>query len=626
MQISKVVKLFGSMLIASAVVACGGGGGSAGTTPGTGGGTTTPSQAASIEIFSSSTQLSSATGSSATFTVLVKDANNQALPAQTVSFTASSGNLSGALPTPSTGAAGEPVTGVSLSAGNDQSNRDIVVTARSGAVTKTITVAVQGTSITLAGDSAVLAGGNTTFTAKVLDSSGRAVSGAALTVVSALGNRVAPASVVTDSQGAAQFSYTGTNGGADSLTVSGLGTSAKASVSVSNDDFRFESPSAGASIVVGGTSTVTVRFLSAGVPLANRPVTFSSTRGSILATSATTDVNGRASTVITSLTSGPATIIAQVASAQAVQLVTFVALVPDTIVLQANPGTVLPNAGGSTVNQSALQALVRDVSGNPVPNQVVNFNAITDASNGTVSPASGVTDANGSVVAQFIPGALTTPSNGVQIRATVQGTGISGNALLTVSGQALFISIGANNEISNLNPTTYQKEFSVYVTDATGAPAAGRVVNLAVFPDAYGKGTLAWNGKVWTYAGAPVFCANEDDNPSLAGSTRRNGVLDAGEDVNGNGRLTPGLPVVVAPASVTTSSTGFATFNLQYGENFAFWVATTITARTSVSGTESLQTAQFTLAPEVGDVSNETVPPSSARSPFGTGAACTDPN
>ena len=36
-------------------------------------------------------------------TVAVKDANNQAIPKQTVSFSATSGNLTGSLPPPTTG-------------------------------------------------------------------------------------------------------------------------------------------------------------------------------------------------------------------------------------------------------------------------------------------------------------------------------------------------------------------------------------------------------------------------------------------------------------------------------------------------------------------------------------------
>jgi hypothetical protein len=270
-------------------------------------------------------------------------------------------------------------------------------------------------------------------------------------------------------------------------------------------------------------------------------------------------------------------------------------------------------------NQSALQATVRDPSGNPVTGKVVNFTALTDGSNGTISPGSGVTDANGSVVVQFVPGPLTTAANGVVIRASVQGTGVEGTTSLTVSGQALFISIASGNVISNLDVTTYQKQFRVYVTDANGAPAGNRVVNLSVYPDVYMKGALTFVDPTWTYnSSSPTRCANEDAN--------RNGILDVGEDINHDGRLFPGLPIVVTPASVTTGSDGFATFNLQYGENYASWLDTTITARTSVGGTESVQTQRFFLEGLSSDYSSATVPPQSQTSPFGVATSCTSPN
>ena len=55
-------------------------------------------------------------------------ASNVAMRSQTVTFAASSGNIQGASPTPTTGEAGEAITKVSLSPGADRSNRVITVT------------------------------------------------------------------------------------------------------------------------------------------------------------------------------------------------------------------------------------------------------------------------------------------------------------------------------------------------------------------------------------------------------------------------------------------------------------------------------------------------------------------
>jgi hypothetical protein len=234
-----------------------------------------------------------------------------------------------------------------------------------------------------------------------------------------------------------------------------------------------------------------------------------------------------------------------------------------------------------------------------------------------------VTDASGIATAQFIPGSLTTAGNGVVIQATVPGTGVVGTANLTVSTQALFISIAEGNTITNLDENTYEKPFSVYVTDVNGAPAVNRVVTLSVWADEYGKGTLVFNEK-WGYAGTPTWCLNEDIN--------RNGILDAGEDTtptnpqgNNNGKLDPGLPVVISPASVTTDNTGFAQFKLQYGENFALWADTTITARAVVGGTESVSTRKYFLLMSAPDATNEATP-ANARSPWGIATSCSNPN
>ncbi|MBG9389698.1 Ig-like domain-containing protein [Caenimonas aquaedulcis] len=623
---TRFMKLLGGLVTAVLVTACGGGGGSPGAVSGGTGGTTGPNPATTLEVFTSASQLTSATNSSVTFTVVAKDANNLAVPNQTVTFSATSGNLNGALPAPHTGSAGEPITSVSLSPGADPSNRSITVTVTAGNVVKTVVIPVVGSGLSLTGDPSIILGGATSYTVKATDSAGHPVSGAPLAVTSALGNNVNPSSVTTDGQGAANFIYTANKSGQDVLTVTGLGTLATTTVSVSADDFKFITPAPSANVAVGSSQTVTVSFLFGGSPVANKTVTFSSTRGVVSPSAVATDASGRATTQITSTTSGPANVIAQAVSGasqsqtQATLPITFVATDPQSLVLQANPGSLPPNAAGSNANQATLQAIVRDAAGNPVPGRVVNFSAITDGSNGSISPGSGTTDANGTVVSQFTPGALTTASNGVVISASVQGTGVFGTASLTVSGQALFISIATGNEISNLDQTTYQKEFSVYVTDANGAPAANRVVNLSVFPDVYGKGTLSYSKDAgsWGYsAGSPTSCLNEDVN--------RNGILNAGEDFNSDGLLTPGLPVVVSPANVTTSSTGFATFRLQYGENYALWMNTTITARTNVGGTESVKTQPYFLAASAADMSSPSTPANSV-SPFGVATSCSDPN
>jgi hypothetical protein len=590
--------------------------------------------ATTIDIFASSSTLASAPGSKVTFIVNVKDGLNTAVPKQTVTFSANNGGtLFGANPSPVTDANGTIAT-VSLSPGSDATNRSIVVTAAIGTVTKTITIPVTGTTLTLSGVGSALAGtAATPFAVKALDSGGKPIAGATLSISSTTGNGVSPTTVVTDVAGSATVNFSPTVAGTDTVKVTGLGTSAQTTVVVSNEDFSFVSPAANDKLVVNSPSAVTACYKVGGVGVAGQTVTFSTTRGTLgAATAVTVGVTvpqtipvGCATTTISSSTAGPVTVSAQLAApstARTSSTASFVATVPSRIDLQANPGSLAPNAAGATTNQSALTATVRDATGNPVSGVTVNFTATSDLSNGTISPGSTATDANGIATVQFIPGALSTSTNGVVLKATLPAfPGVtSATANLTVSGQSLFISIGMASDLVILDSTTYQKNFTAYLTDAAGSPSANRTVTLSVLPTQYGKGFLVYDSinKVWTYsATSPTLCGNEDLN--------NDGILDAGEDTNGNGRLTPGLPVVVSPATVTTDASGYAKFSLLYGKNFAWWLTSQITARASVGGTESKQLSNYSLELDAATAKSEGSPPNQT-SPFGTATVCTNPN
>lgn len=609
------------------LVACGGGGGSAGTPSGTtpgggtnGGGTTgSGSTLASLDILPTASTLGSAPGSSISFIVTAKDSANAAVPAQAVVFSATSGTLTGANPVPVTDANGT-ITSVSLSAGADATNRSITVTASAGNVTKSIVVPVVGTTLNISGVGSALVGNPAlTFTVKAVDSGGKAVAGANVKIKSANGNTLSPQDAVTNLAGTAAFSFTPTIAGIDTLTVEGLGAIAKSTVAVSNEDFAFTTPLPAANLVVNTTNTVSVQYKVGGAGVPGQTVTFSTTRGALTALTAVTNGSGVATTSVSSTTAGPVTISAQLGTARSSVTAAFIATVPNTLVLQANPSAVLPNPSGSTANQSTLSATVRDATGNPVANQVVNFTATKDGSNGTITPGSGITNADGQTSVQFIPGALTTASNGIEVKATVQSaTSVSGNATLTVNGDALFISIGVGNTLTSLDASTYQKEFSVYVTDANGAVAANRSVVISVYPTFYRKGFLEWvktsgGGGYWQYefGSLSLPIGNEDLN--------RNGILDllpTTEDVNGNGFLDPGMPVLISPTTLTTDANGYAVFKLRYGKNYAWWVSTEITARSLVGGTESSKTIPHDLGMLIDDV-NSAATPANSVSPYG---------
>jgi hypothetical protein len=233
---------------------------------------------------------------------------------------------------------------------------------------------------------------------------------------------------------------------------------------------------------------------------------------------------------------------------------------------------------------------------------------------------------------QFVPGALSTAANGVQLRAFVQSApSIFADAKMTVNGEALFISIGVGSTLTVFDSTTYQKDFSVYVTDANGVAAANRSVTASVYPKQYGKGTLVnptGGLAIWGYAaGSPTLCPNEDVN--------RNGILDPGEDINiningvldvtGTAVLDPGLPVALFPSNLTTDSSGYATFKMRFGKNYALWLDTEVTAKALVGGTESSRTVPYNLEMTIDDAKSPGTP-ANATSPFGRATVCTDKN
>lgn len=611
------------VLFAIVLAACGGGGGSAGTPSGGGGGggtTPTPS-VASIELLASGTTLGSASANNVTVTALVKNASNVGIASAPVSFAASSGVLQSVSATTDANGAAT----ATLSSGADRSNRDVTVTVTSGGITKSMVLPVNGTAIAITGGGSMLLSGTGTYTVTVKDSGGNPLTGSTLTVASSLGNAVSPASVTTDTTGTATFNYVANKSGSDTLTVAGSGATATFAVAISSVDFAFTTPSPGTEVFVNSPRTVSVRYLSGGVGVAGQQVSFSTTRGTVSAATAVTDATGIASTNVSSTTAGPATVTAQIAGgAQTTLGIAFSASTPASIVLQINPGSIAPNATGSTANRAQLVAVVKDSSGNPVKGRTVNFTAIADASGGSIQTGTGVTDANGTVSDAFVSGAASTAANGVVIRATVASDPtITSTANLTVSRQSLFISIATSNTIANKDETLYSKPFSVIVNDANGAAVANQTVTLSIYPTTYIKGSLTYNGKLWVYGATIQGCANEDVN--------RDGTLQPGEDINNNLVLTPGSPGVVAAsnvvaggstATVTTDASGAAGFVVIYGEQYAPWLVFEIAARASVAGTESKTIFNYTAVGVDSDFTSETVPPAGRISPFGTAASC----
>lgn len=613
MNISKF--LIGLMLIAG-LAACGGGGGSPGSSPNSGNTPTTPvvpaaETPASIEVQASANEVLSANGAEVLITAVVKNANNASMPNQVVTFAVDN---RATLTRQSSETDDDGVATARLSAGQDKALRNVTVTVTSGGAIGQITLPVTGTRLSIAGASDLKRGDTQSFTARLVDSAGQPIARQQISLSSALGNSLGTAPP-TDLNGTAQFLYTANNAGADTLTVSALGASAQATVRVTDVDFSVVTPGDNTAVIVGASQTITVRYATGSGSPDGKQVLFNTTLGTLSAASVTTSGGGFASVQITSPSAGPASVVAEIVGVGRLVLpLQFVATVPATLELQANPGAVAVNLNGATNNQSTIAATVKDASNNPVANRQVAFTLVDGAGNGgTLSSPTATTDVNGRAEVQFIPGSSSTGGDAVLLRAVVSGTSISDDVRLTVNGQALFIKFFFGNTISNVDETTYRKAVAVAVTDVDGQAVPTAKVTLSAVPSFYGRGTLAWNGTLWTYApGVRLTCPNEDIN--------LNGSLESGEDTDGDKQLTPGNPVLVLPGTVTTGSDGRALFDLQYGENIAPWLILNLQARAEVGGTESRSSIAYLTSGLASDFSSETVSPAGAISPFGSSA------
>jgi len=597
----------------------------------------------SLTLQTDAPQIPSSAASPANITALLRDANNNALAGVTVTFAATSGVLT--VTQAVTDASG--IAKATLTAGTDPTNRSITVNATAGSATASIAVAVAGTTLTLTGPSNLVLNNTGSASVVLTNSSGQGIPGAAVAVTSAKGNTLSAAALTTDSAGRATFTVTGTVGGADTITASAQGLSKTLPLSVSTQSFNVTSPADGTKVNLGASQTVTVTWLNNGVPVVGSAVTFAATRGTLTpATPVMTDASGHASVSISSAVAGPAIVQASGTGVSAQIGLDFVALLPAQISVQAGPASV------AVQGQSTLTALVRDINNNLVEGATVNFQIVTDPTNGGLTLASATTDAQGRAQTVYNAGNSSSGANGVTISATVDATAITASATLTVGGQTVFLSLGTGNSIDvSQGVAIYQVTYTVFAIDSGGAPVQGVPVTVSILPVAYGKGKLSCGpgAQYWApsystlttdpdaYQNQPL-CLNEDTDytgniaskdpvPPPGNCTNlTNNASIAGhlKDYNCNGKLDPGNAAVVSPSSGTTDANGRLDVKISYNRDHANWVEVSLVASTIVQGTQSSTTSTFVLVGALADYLC-TVGPPGGTSPYGVAATCVDP-
>ena len=602
----------------------------------------------SLSLTTSAPQIASDGSNSATILALLRDANNVALPGVTVGFGASSGVLTVTQAmTDSTGTAKATVT-----AGTDPTNRTITVTGTAGsAAPATVPVNVTGTALALTGPSNLVQGSQGTYQVLLTNSSGRGISGAAVTISSVNGNTVAPAALTTDANGQGSITVTAAsiaNSGKDTLSATSLGLIASRPLTVSSQNFSITTPAtANTKVNLGVNQTVTATWLSGGAPIAvGSTVNFSATRGTLSAASALTDASGNASVTISSTTAGPAVVNASGAGVSAQANLDFVATNPTQIAVQASPAAVAVQA------TSTITATVRDPQNNLVEGATVTF-SLNDSTGGQLSVASATSDAQGRAQTTYTAGNTTSAANGVVVTASVQGTAVSGTVTLSVGGQTVFLSLGTGNTINSPDQATYSITYAVLALDAQGAGVQNVPVTLRVLPLSYGKGARTWSTVASTWLTVPstlktdpdasppntFSCANEDtdytgniasQDPTGALGTCMNLVTNASipahkKDYNCNGILDPGNVAAVSPSSGLTDSNGELLVTISYPKDHAYYVTVQLVATTSVAGTQSSTAATFALPGAAIDFNSQTTAPPGPVSPYGQASTCANP-
>ena len=584
----------------------------------------------SLEIFSSQSQLSSSGNDEVELWAVVKNAQNILLENVTVSFSADN-NAAIAETQPITDENG--TARVQLRTGGDKENRTITVTATvSGetTLTETLSINVVGTEIDINGATSAIIGDAVNVTISLEDSDNVGIAGEALTLVvtdptgadvtATTVNNVEP---VTGDEGRVSIQFTAPASGTYALTASALNTQSSFEIEVQQDEFVFlNAPDVNnveEDIALNTNFPLQIRWLRDANPFAGGAVSFAISRGSIVSADATTGADGIANLTVSSTNAGLATISATGTDGAGVEVSTqidiaFIATDAETLILDATPDSIGPDGQTSTIS-----AVVLDADGNRVRNKLVNFE-VNDVSNGNLTDAQSRTDRRGIATTVYESNAVSTYQS-VEVTAYVNDEPtVTNTTFLTVGDRPFDISMGTGNLIEAPQQSSYSKEFSVFVTDADANPVEGTSLTFSATPVietvgyAYFKGYWLWDeDDSIHYQVITAQCYSEDANG--------NGRLDVGEDLNGDGQLTPGNTAAI-DADATTDENGQALIELNYPKQYGGWVQLTLSARGESSGTESVDTMQYTLGVSAEDRSTQGSPPPSST--WGTSNSCAD--
>ncbi|MCK5737871.1 Ig-like domain-containing protein, partial [bacterium] len=394
----------------------------------------------------------------------------------------------------------------------------------------------------------------------------------------------------TDFNGELLATVTGTGDGTAIIQVESLGAIAEQTYTIDdpNRAFRIIAPDSDVvSLPIDGNLTVTVLSSSYDT------VTFATTIGTWDGTSSKmvvkTTTNGEASAIFSAADAGTATI--QVFPNDDVTIsdsmkVAISAPSSDAskISFQAFTTVVAPSTQ-DVKNSVTLTAKVTNDGDQIVGGAPVLFSIDNPTGGGEfVTPAIGFTNDSGIVTSVFTSGSLVAGADGVRVSATLISNAASDTVSIVISGQAASLVIGRSTEIESINnDTAYRLPMSILVTDANGSPVDQATVSLNLWPSEYVAGAwveiIEWRGDLTPYTVCKpdwevpdqILYIPEDFRPNE--DVNKNLVLDPGEDINLDGKLTPTLSAAGAvPDILVTDENGVVNFYLTYMKSSAAWI------------------------------------------------------
>jgi hypothetical protein len=496
---------------------------------------------------------------------------------------------------------------------------------------------VTGTHLLFNAPAYMAVGDSNTVTATLLDSANQPIAGQAVAASAANGNTVRIGAAASDSNGQVQVQIGATTRGTEAITLSALGASMTRQVTVTGTDISM-SPSvtldASGNQVLKEVKIGACAPIDGGTTLAASSVTVSASRGTLYRdadcsqplTGALAVAGGKFPTAyIVSDNAGVTTIDAVLSNgAHGSTSLEFVAPLAPTshVTLQADQALV------GSGERSTLIAVVRDgtAANNLVKGATVQFSIVADSSGGNLlAPFSAVTGSDGVARAVFVGGPADGGKEGTLIQARIADLAYATTAIaLTVNKKALSIQFGTGNSIIEYSPTVFQQDFTVFVSDSAGNPVKDVVLSAAAWATNYIKGHFEWewnkppreNTGKWTQVG-PVGCPNED--------IFRKGLFDYAFDINGNGRLDPGIPLTVTGGG-KTDALGMAIVSLRYPRDRAYWITADLVVTGTVAGTETVARLSEDLPGLAKDYIDPNVEPPGRYSPYGVGGSCRNPN